>query len=33
MKNVLLVDDDEVFNFLNAKILEHMGVTGFGVGA
>jgi CheY-like chemotaxis protein len=27
MKNVLLVDDDQVFNFLSTKILERMGVA------
>jgi len=27
MKNVLLVDDDEIFNFLSTKILERMGVA------
>jgi CheY-like chemotaxis protein len=27
MKNVLLVDDDSVFNFLNTKMLHRIGVT------
>jgi len=27
MKNVLLVDDDSVFNFLNTKTLERMGIA------
>lgn len=27
MKNVLLVDDDKVFNFLNAKVVEHTGLA------
>jgi CheY-like chemotaxis protein len=27
MKNVLLVDDDQIFNFLSTKILERMGVA------
>jgi len=27
MKNVLLVDDDKVFNFLNTKILQKMGMA------
>jgi CheY-like chemotaxis protein len=28
MKNVLLVDDDEIFNFLNTKVLQGMGFAG-----
>jgi CheY-like chemotaxis protein len=27
MKNVLLVDDDKLFNFLSSKILERLGMT------
>ena len=27
MKNVLLIDDDSVFNFLNTKTLERMGIV------
>jgi len=26
-KNVLLIDDDQVFNLLNQKTLQHMGIT------
>jgi CheY-like chemotaxis protein len=28
MKNVLLVDDDKIFNYLNAKVIEQIGVAG-----
>ena len=26
-KNILLIDDDQVFNFLNTKVLQRLGIT------
>lgn len=28
MKNILLVDDDAIFNYLNTKLIQHIGVAG-----